>query len=506
MATTPAITDLLYRRERKLSFVMMRRMFHRWVLRWLLFAAAILISPAAICSEDPDAFIQQWQIDKQWKGDFDGMIERRKIRVLVVHNKLLFFFDKARIRGVTYDALLEFENYINKKLKTGTRKIKVVFLPVSRDKLLPWLAEGRGDIAVANLSITDQRLKSVDFSRPVFKNVSEILVSGPSAPAVEKLDNLSGKEIHVRPSSSYYEHLLRLNKSFKQKGKPPVKIIKASEHMEDSDLLEMVNAGLISLVVVDDHKAKLWAQIFKKIKLHPNIAINTGGNIGWAIRKDSPKLKKIVDEFVRKNQKGTLLGNVLFKRYLESNKWARNVLSPEEQSKFQALSNLFEKYSRQYDFDYLMMAALAYQESQLDHSSRSHVGAVGIMQVLPSTAADKNVGIPDIEDLENNIHAGIKYLRFLRDRYFSDVAIDPLNQNLFTFAAYNAGPAKIRRLRNQARKMGLDPNVWFGNVEVVAAQKIGRETVQYVSNIYKYYIAYRLARDKRLALQKKLRK
>jgi membrane-bound lytic murein transglycosylase MltF len=480
---------------------MMRRTFHRW-LYLLLFTLALLMPPVAIATEDSSEFIQQWQIDQKWKGDFDGMVERREIRVLVAHNKLLFFFDKARIRGTTYDAFREFENYINKKLKTGTRKIKVIFLPVPRDKLLPWLAEGRGDIAAANLTITDERRKSVDFSRPAFKNVSEILVSGPGAPEVKNLDGLSGKEIHARPSSSYYEHLLRLNKAFKKKGKPPVKIIAASEYMEDSDLLEMVNANLISMIVVDDHKANFWAQIFDKIKLHPEIAINSGGNIGWAIRKDSPKLKKIVDEFVRKNQKGTLLGNILFKRYLENNQWARNALSPEAQKKFQALSELFEKYSNQYDFDFLMIAALAYQESRLDNSSRSHVGAIGIMQMLPSTAADKNVDIQNIEELENNIHAGIKYLRFLRDRYFSDPAIDALNQNLLAFAAYNAGPAKIRRMRNETREAGLDPNVWFGNVDIVVAKKIGRETVQYVSNIYKYYIAYRLVRDKSLAMQK----
>ena len=480
---------------------MMRRTFHRW-LYWLLFTLALLMPPVAISAEDSSEFIQQWQIAEIWKGDFDGMVERRRIRVLVVHNKLMFFFDKAHIRGVSYDAFREFEDYINKKLKTGTRKVKMVYLPVPRDKLLPWLAEGRGDIAAANLTITDERRESVDFSRPVYKNVNEIIVSSADSPTVMNLDDLSGKEIHVRPSSSYYEHLLRLNKSFKKEGKAPVKIITASEYMEDSDLLEMVNAGLISMIVVDDHKAKFWTQIFNKIKLHPDIAINSGGNIGWAIRKDSPKLKKIVDEFVRKNQKGTLLGNILFKRYMENNQWARNALSPRAQEKFQALSDLFEKYSDQYDFDYLMIAALAYQESRLDNSSRSHVGAIGIMQMLPSTAADKNVDIQNIEELENNIHAGIKYLRFLRDRYFSDPAIDALNQNLLAFAAYNAGPAKIRRMRNETRKAGLDPNVWFGNVDIVVAKKIGRETVQYVSNIYKYYIAYRLVRDKSLAMQK----
>jgi len=480
---------------------MLQRTPRPW-LCGLSIAIALLMPLVAISAEDPDAFIAQWQIDKQWKGDFDGMVERRKVRVLVAHNPLLFFFDKARIRGLSYEAFQEFEKYINKQLKTGTRKIKMVYLPVPRDKLLPWLVEGRGDIAAANLTITDERRKSVDFSRPTYKNVSEILISGPGAPVVESLDMLSGKEIHVRPSSSYYEHLLRLNKSFKKEGKPPIEIIAVSEYLEDSDLLEMVNAGLISMIVVDDHKAKFWAQVFDKIRLHPDIVINSGGNIGWAIRKHSPKLKKILDEFGRKHQKGTLLGNILFKRYLENNQWAKNALGPEEQKEFQALSDLFEKYSRQYDFDFLMIAALAYQESQMDHSRKSHVGAIGIMQILPSTAADKNVGIANIENLENNIHAGIKYLHFLRDRYFSDPAIDALNQNLLAFAAYNAGPAKIQRLRTETSKAGLDPNVWFGNVEIAVARKIGRETVQYVSNIYKYYIAYRLTHDKSLSMRK----
>ncbi|MEE4603270.1 MAG: transglycosylase SLT domain-containing protein, partial [Desulfobacteraceae bacterium] len=202
-----------------------------------------------------------------------------------------------------------------------------------------------------------------------------------------------------------------------------------------------------------------------------------------------------VNEFVKGHKKGTMLGNVLFKRYLKENKWARSAMSPAELAKFQAVVDLFKQYAERYDFDYLMTGALAYQESQLDHSKRSQVGAVGIMQVLPTTAADKNIGIKDVEKLENNVHAGHKYLRFLQDRYFDDPAIATLDRYLFTFAAYNAGPARVSSLRREAGKRGLDPNVWFQNVEVVAAEKIGRETVQYVSNIYKYYISYKFARE-----------
>jgi membrane-bound lytic murein transglycosylase MltF len=186
-----------------------------------------------------------------------------------------------------------------------------------------------------------------------------------------------------------------------------------------------------------------------------------------------------------------MLGNMLLKRYLQSTKYLKNALDEKELQKFNATVEVFKKYSGKYDFDYLMIAALAYQESGLDQSKRSDRGAVGVMQILPSTAADPNIGIAGIEKLENNIHAGTKYLRFIIDRYYGEEPMNDGNKKLFGLASYNAGPARVKGLRQKAVAMGLDPNLWFYNVEVVAAQEIGRETVQYVGNIYKYYIVYR---------------
>jgi membrane-bound lytic murein transglycosylase MltF len=433
---------------------------------------------------------------KAWVGDFDGMVKRQVVRVLVVHNTMLYFFDKGQQRGINVETFNKFEKFINKKLKTRTVKIKVLFLPVPRDQLLTALAEGRGDIAAANLTITPSRKEVVDFSSPLLTKVKEILVTGPNLPEIKSIEDLAGQELHLRQSSSYYQHVVKLNKVFKKKGLQPINIVAASELMEDSDLLEMVNAELIPMVIVDDHKARFWKKIFKKIKLYPDVTVNAGGEVAWAFRKNSPQLAAVVNEFIKKTQKGTLFGNIMLKRYLKKNKWARNSLNPEEIRKFQAVVDIFKRYSDRYDFDYLMTGALAYQESQLDHSRRSHVGAVGIMQIMPETASGNNVGIPDIEKLESNIHAGHKYLRFIQDRYFSDPQIDTLNSYLFSFAAYNAGPARVYRLRMEAKKNGLDPNIWFQNVEVIAAKRIGRETVQYVSNIYKYYIAYKFTQSK----------
>jgi membrane-bound lytic murein transglycosylase MltF len=420
------------------------------------------------------------------------MLEQRRIRALVVYNKLLYFLDGATQRGVSYDSLEQFDKFVNEKYELDARRFDVVYLPVTRDKLIKYLLEGRGDLIVANLTITPEREAVVDFSDPTFPDVNEILVTGPAAPQINSLDDLAGRAIHVRQSSSYFESLKTVNEDFKARGIEEIRIVAVEEYLEDGDLLEMVNAGLLPMVFVDSHKAEFFETVFPDIQTHPDISIRTGGDIAWAFRKDSPKLKAVVNEFVAANKKGTMIGNMLLKRYWQESEWVRDATDESELKKLRNMLDLFRKYGEQYDFDYLMLSALGYQESGLDHGKRSPAGAVGVMQIKPSTAADKNVGIPGVEDLENNIHAGTKYLRFIRDRYFNDPDMSSLNQTLFTFAAYNAGPARIAGLRKEAGAMGLDPNVWFGNVEHAVARDVGRETVQYVSHISKYYTAYKL--------------
>jgi len=431
------------------------------------------------------------------KDDFDEMVKNKSIRILMPYNKTFFFFDGAQAKGLSYEAAMLFEKFVNKKQKSKTIKIRVIVIPTSRDKLLSRLQAGYGDIAIGNLTVTDERRKIVDFSDPFLKNVSEILVTDKKTPTITTPFDLAGKKIHVRKSSSYYESLQNLNQLLTSVGKPAVKIVTANEHLEDADLLEMVNADLIPAIIIDSHKGYFWKQIFTNIKLHEKAAVNSGGQIAWAFRKNSPKLAVVINNFVKTHKKGTLTGNIGFNRYLKDSKYIRNSTQGKELKKFQTTVKLFKKYGKQYDFDHLMLAALGYQESRLNQSVKSHAGAIGVMQMLPSTARDKNVGIPDIKKIEPNIQAGAKYLRFMADRYFPvKDGLDSLNSAFFTFAAYNAGPARVAKLRSEAKKKGLDPNVWFNNVELIAAKRIGRETVQYVSNILKYYIAYKFLEEK----------
>jgi membrane-bound lytic murein transglycosylase MltF len=430
-------------------------------------------------------------IIEPFKGDLDGMVKRRFIRVLTVQNPILYFVDRGREAGITYESMKAFEKEVNQKLGSKLTGVYVIMIPVARDELIPRLLAGQGDIAAAQLTVTPERKKLVDFSRPIATGIREVLVTGPSAPPMASLEDLSDKEVYVRPSSSYAEHLLKLNAHFHATGKRPVRVTKAPETLEDGDILEMVNAGLAPATVVDEFTADLYQQVFPSLRKNAGIA-SAPGDIAWAMRKDSPKLAAAVNEFVKTHKQGTLAGNVLINKYLKTTKWVRNARSDEDRQRFLSMVKIFKKYSAKYQLDFLLMAAQGYQESGLDQSKRSHVGAIGVMQVMPATARDKAVNIPDIEKLESNIHAGVKYNRWVMDNFFNEPGITPLNRALFAFASYNAGPGKVASLRKEARAQGLNPDKWLNNVELIAAKRIGRETVTYVSNIYKYYLAYQM--------------
>ena len=441
-----------------------------------------------------------------WQGDLDGMKQRRLVRMLVVYSKTFYFVDKARQHGLTYAAGVELERALNSTNKDRSRQIRVVFIPTSRDRLLPALAEGRGDIAAGNLTITPERLEVVDFSKPLATGTREILVTKRGANAPASAEALSGATVYVRQSSSYFSSLQALNSQLKARRKAPVQVRLVDEDLEDEDLLEMVNAGLLPATIVDSHVAEFWQQIFQDIEPHSDVVLRQEGEIAWAFRKDSPQLKAMLDAFIAKRRIGTATGNMILQRYFENTKWARRATSPTDLQRFTTLSKYFQRYSSQYGFEWLLVVAQGYQESGLDQSTRSPVGAIGVMQLLPETARDPNVGIADIQLVEPNIHAGVKYLRHLVNEYFDDPQIDPTNRLLFAFASYNAGPNRIARLRTKAAAQGLDPNKWFNNVELVVAKDVGRETVQYVSNILEYYVAYKLvderAREREAARQK----
>jgi membrane-bound lytic murein transglycosylase MltF len=472
----------------------------------LVLVASAFGQPSAPAAPSPTSKQQVRQLDlsvKPWTGDLDGMIERRSIRVLVPYSRTLYFNDKGRERGVTVDIFRQFELYINRKYQKqlGKRPITVYIRPTTRDKLLTNVAAGLGDIGAGNLTVTDERRKSVDFYvAPDQVGVSELVLTGPKSPAIKTAEDLAGKTVHVRKSSSYYESLEALNARFAKEGKPAVKIVLMPDALEDEDMMEMLNAGILEAIVVDEWKANMWAQVLPKITINKGAVVHSGGNTGWAIRKDSPKLKELLGEFFTQFVAKQGHRSDRSWGYSKRIKQITNPTGTEEAKRFEQTLALFQKYGEKYNFDPLMLAAQGYQESQLNQNAKSHVGAIGVMQVMPKTGKELKVG--DVTIIEPNIHAGVKYMDQLMTKYFPDAKFDSTNRTLFAFASYNCGPGNVSKMRKAAEKSGYDPDQWFNNVEIVTAQKIGIETTTYVRNIYKYYIAYKLMAETQEAARK----
>jgi len=448
--------------------------------------------------------VRQLEIsNKPWTGDFDQMLERRIIRVLVPYSRTLYFNDKGHERGITADTVRDFERWINKKYaKTlSKRPLTVFIIPTTRDNLLPDVTKGTGDIAAANLTVTEDRLKVVDFASPAdWPPVKEMVVTGPKSPAIASAEDLAGKTVHVRKASSYYQSLEALNGRFKKEGKPTAKLVLVPDALEDEDMMEMLNAGLLEVIVVDDWKAKMWAQVLPKIKVNEQATVREGGKIGWAIRKGSSKLAVEILDFYRSFLRKESVIPVRLKQYLSRVKQIKDSTATAEWKRFEETVALFEKYGQKYNFDPLMLAAQGYQESQLNQNAKSQVGAIGVMQVMPATGKELKVG--DITVTEPNIHAGAKYMDQLMTKYFPDANFSEADRPLFAFASYNCGPGNVSKMRKEAAKRGLDSDKWFNNVEIVTAEKIGMETTTYVRNIYKYYVAYKLQLEAHEAARK----
>jgi membrane-bound lytic murein transglycosylase MltF len=438
----------------------------------------------------PLSFGRIWE---PWFGDFDAMVERRIVRAVVPYGGYQFFYEDGQPRGATYELLQRLEQHLNAELERGTLKVYVVVVPLGRDELIPALLEGHADLIAGDLTITEERASRLAFTRPLLTDINEIVVTGPAAAPLEGMDDLAGRAVVVRASSSYFEHLQAQAGDFRARGLEPPDIVPADEILEAEDLLEMLDTGMIGITVLDDYKAEFWASVFPNVKLREDLVINQGGAIAWAMRPESPQFESILEGFMKAYGKGTMIGNDTYNRYLADAERVRCSHSPRALETLSELVSVFEKYGSEYEFDWLMLAAQSFQESKFQQDRTSSAGAVGVMQIKPSTAADPNVGVDDISTVDGNVHAGSRYMRFLADRYFSAEEFDPLGQWLFSLAAYNAGPARVAQLRKEAAEGGYDPARWFDNVEIVAARRLGQETVTYVSNVFKYYVGYQLS-------------
>jgi membrane-bound lytic murein transglycosylase MltF len=420
-----------------------------------VFAALLLLGAPIQAAAHADLSIDLE--NNVWKGDLDALAAHRAIRVLVPYSKTLYFVDFGGTqRGLCYDFMRAFEDSLNKKL--GARqpahpcRVRARFAGSTHTDAVgrPRRCRGRQPHRHAG-AIQTRGFRDAGRRGCAGGHRHRTRGARPAQPwTISPVEKST-----YSPRSSYFESLTRINDGFRSRRMAPVKLRNAPGHFETEDILEMANAGLVNIVVADDYLAKFWKEVYPNITLHPDLVVRTQGDIAFAIRKNSPKLQAELDEFTRSHRVGTLFGNVDLQKYLQQTRWARNAMSQEEVRKFDTMVALFRKYGNEYEIDWLLMAAQGYQESQLDQTRRSQAGAVGVMQLTPATG--EQMGVGDIHELDANIHAGIKYVRFMVDTYYADDQLDNLNKVLFAIASYNAGPNRVRELRKEAAGQHLNP-------------------------------------------------
>ncbi len=458
----------------------------------LALLAVLALCPPLEVARAQDQAPQAVQFLHASTADLPEMLRRGQVRVLVTPSRTNFYMaPDGSFQGLEHDLTLLLEKSLNKGRKKGEPKVSVLFVPVLLDELIPALLEGRGDIAAAGLTITPAREQLVAFTEPYFRDVRDVLVTRIDTPPVKSRYDLSGRVLHVAAGSSHAEHLAMLGRDFERRGLPPMTVVEADHVLDVENLLEMLSAGLVDNVLADEHVARLWAGVLPGLAVFPQAQATHGGRIAWAVRKDNPLLLAAANTALRQSAKRqTALFHKNFPASQAGMRWIQNpFLSP----KTAQYVPEFKRRSEEYGFDWLHLMAQGFQESGLDNSVRSHMGAVGVMQVLPSTGAA--LGFRDIRPAPENIHAGTRYMGHLRDQEIGPDGLDEEQRFYFALASYNAGPARIRRLRQQARVQGLDPNVWFGSVERAALQSGLQATVAYVRNVRAYAIAYSLSYD-----------
>ncbi|WP_241759421.1 transporter substrate-binding domain-containing protein [Pyxidicoccus parkwayensis] len=431
--------------------------------------------------------------DQRVTVDLDGIRKRGVLRVLTRNSPVTYFLHRGEQAGFDYQMA---------KLAAEALKVRLeVVVPPTYEELLAWLKEGRGDVIAAALTATEERAKQVAFSMP-YLYVDEVLVQKAGAGKPASLDALKGQAIHLRKSSSHFANLSALAA---QHG---FTLVEEPEDMDTETLIDRVARGEIPYTVTDSHilaAERVYRDDVEAAMTLPGQGTPAGKDghygIAFAVRKESPKLKAFLDGFVKKTYRGVEY-NVARRRYFEGHRdeapaTVETALGAGEISPYDPL---VQTYSARYGLDWRLMVAQMFQESRFNPKARSWVGAQGLFQVMPATG--RELGFVKLEDPDQGIHAGVKYMHQLIGRIAPEI---PFKQRLrFALAAYNAGLGHVLDARRIALEQGLDANRWFGNVEkaMLMLEKPkyyrrarhgfcrGTEPVKYVSEIQTRYGNY----------------
>ncbi len=422
------------------------------------------------------------------KGDLEQIIKRKTLRVITRNNAASYFLWKGELLGFEYELIKVFA-------KQHGLRIEIIAAP-SHDAQIPMLLEGKGDIIASFMSVTERRKQQgVTFSR-FYHKAPEVIISRSAEKLFENLNQLNGRSIYVRQSSAYWDTL----KTLQQQGYT-FKLVTVAEDMETEEIIAKVASGEFDLTLADQHLLDI--ELTWRDDIQAAYELPDEKHHAWAVRPENPRLLAAINQFLKQQYK-SLIYNITYKKYFlnphKIKEYRDHRIDINSNSTLSPFDKIIKRYADQYQFDWRLLTAQMYQESRFDPDAKSWAGAKGLMQVMPRTA--KELGIEDLHKPDSGIHAGVKYMDWVRKRFETELSVK--DRMWFTLAAYNAGAGHVKDARRLAAKLGLNPNRWFDNVEnamlLLAKRKYakqarygyvrGSEPVNYVRNIRNRYHAY----------------
>ena len=402
--------------------------------------------------------------------------------------------------GVEYHRLRAFERYLNGHARDG-QEITLKIIPKAKDQLLGALLRGEGDLMAPGELLDVKPTHAVTPSDPIIERVPLMLVGVKGERRYTRLEQLSGRTVALTTGSAAGEALNLINQKLALRKLPPVNIEWVDPTLAVEDVLEMVQAGIYHLTLVEQPIAERWAKLMPKLRFDRKVLVSEPGAMRWYVRRDASMLRASVDRFLT-TYTVPADQNVAFERVYRRLYRVHYPLARADRQKLEKLRPVLQKHAQQQGMDWLNLAALAFKESTLNPNAKGSGGATGLLQITPSAA--QRVGVNNIQNVEGNVQAGAKYLAMIRRKFFASPRLNERERLAFVLAAYNMGPERVQAMRAEARRRGLNPNQWFFQVERIAMEQVGMGAVSYVNSVNKYYLAFDRERDSLEPAQAKL--
>lgn len=423
--------------------------------------------------------------ERVFTDDLDGLKKRGRLRMITRNNALTYFIHRGMQVGFEYELLKEFASRHDLRLE--------IVIPDDHGKLLDYLNEGKGDIVAAAMTINEERKAKADFTIP-YNDVEELVVVRSDEDGISSFGDLVGRTVHVRASSSFYTTLEAVADSIEG-----LEIVGLPDDVETEDILVGIDEGVYDVTMTDSNLLEVEQAYGRNLKAAFRVKPTS---LGWAVRRENPALGAALDQYIRQEKRG-LFFNLMRKKYFENLRTiarSRDSLRVDLTGQLSPFDDQVKKYAEYYGQDWRLITAQMYQESRFDPNAVSWVGAQGLMQVMPATG--KQMGFTELHEPEQGIHAGVKYMDHLLDRFDPKLPMEVRVQ--FALASYNVGYGHLLDARRLARELGKDPDQWFGHVEkamLLLSKPVyyerarygfcrGGQPVHYVANIKQSYEAY----------------